>query len=119
MTQEVLPSTAPEPEPSPRPFGNDPRSSRDRWQLLLAQNWQECDPKYWLAKPSYRFRFATTDLMLMSDLCVSGEEREAVYRLRDDLHLGVLGISRSLRMPYALVEWLLAERKRERCTSWA
>ena len=111
MKEERLPSTAPGPEPSPRPFGSDPRSLRDRWQKLLAENWCECDPKYWEWQPNHRYRFATTDLEMMADLCVTPEERQGVYRLHDDLDMGTLQIARTLRMPYAIAEFLLHERK--------
>ena len=54
------------------------------------------------------------NLEFMADLCVSEEERQAVYRFKDDLDMGTLQIARTLRAPYHLIEFLLHERKRLR-----
>ncbi len=80
-------------------------------QKLLRENWENCDPKYWLFQPDHRYRFAAHELEDMEGAEMTMQELEAFYEVYD-LCGKKMKTANRLRIPYALAEWLIKSRER-------
>ncbi len=79
-------------------------------QELLSENWENCDPKYWLFQPDHRYRFTVDELQWMEEE-MTVKEIEVFYEVYDLCEKKMKTANR-LRIPYALAEWLIKSRER-------
>ncbi len=112
MSNEERPN-APKPKPPPKGIAQgNPGGKRVRFQELLEKNWQSSDPRFWKFKPDHRFRFRAPELQEMEEL-VTPKEREVFLATYD--HFGLkMRAAHLLGFPYALGDWLIVQRERER-----
>ncbi len=114
MSPKTQPESPPKPKPQPQRISNqaesNPEGLRARMQQLLRENWENCDPKYWLFQPDHRYRFTVGELLCM-EAEMTAKEAQVFYELYDfcEKKMKVVNL---LQMPYSLAVWLITQRAR-------
>ncbi|MCZ6625243.1 MAG: hypothetical protein O7B35_13620 [Deltaproteobacteria bacterium] len=105
---------APKPKEPPQGIStraqDNPGGRRARFLMLLEENWQSSDPRFWQVQPDHRYRFTVDELQWIEDE-MTVKEIEVFYELYDFCEKKMQAANR-LRLPYALSEWLIKQRER-------
>ena len=78
--------------------------------MLLEENWQSSDPRFWQVQPDHRYRFTVDELQWIEDE-MTVKEIEVFYEVYD-LCEKKMKAANLLRIPYALADWLITQRER-------
>jgi len=114
MPTEKEPKCPPKPKPPQQRISSraesNPEGLRARIQTLLRENWENCDPKYWLFQPDHRYRFTVGELQCM-EAEMTVKELEVFYEVYDFCEKKMKAAN-LLGIPYFLAEWLINHRER-------